>query len=137
MQLVCLQSRQIKEFLEVIPVGRTEKFIAFSSVCVTFLRKVRRNKGFFFFNLGQTGIPRLFGFFLILCFCLPFCLFRLWRRHFFKHMERQSVIWRFTGLLVFYGDALLLDCLSDVYLPLSNLSPSVALKGLLCALNLF
>lgn len=137
MQLVCLQSRQIKEFLEVIPVGRTEKFIAFSSVCVTFLRKVRRNKGFFFLARDKLGFLSCLVFFLILCFCLPFCLFRLWRRHFFKHMERQSVIWRFTGLLFFYGDALLLDCLSEVYLPLSNLSPSVALKGLLCALNLF
>jgi len=52
-------------------------------------------------------------------------------------MKPQSTIWRRFHLLSFYGYALILDCLSDAYLPLSNLSPSVALKGLLCALNLF
>lgn len=54
-----------------------------------------------------------------------------------KYMERQSIIWRLSCLLSFYGYALILDCLSDAYLSLSNLSPSVALKGLLRALNLF
>lgn len=84
MQLVCLQSRQIKEFLEVIPVDRTEKFIAFSSVCVTFLRKVRRNKGFFFFNLGQTGIPRLFGFFFNFVFLSPFLFLQTMEKTFLQ-----------------------------------------------------